>query len=303
MNETDSTDEHPSRLLGLARALVPARLRPRLAGAVRSVRHRGTAVHCPCCGGSFDRFIPHRGRPYAKCPGCGALERHRLLIDFLRRHTDLLLGQHSVLHVAPEWALQQQLRRLGNLSYRSADLDSALAMDRVDLLELPYAEESFDIVICNHVLEHVADDRRALREIRRVLRADGYAIVMSPIDAALTSTLEDPRVRSPSDRHRVFGQSDHLRRYGRDFATRVAGEGFDVDTIRYIDALDEQKIAREGLRREGGAFAEDDIFMCRKVGADRPPSARSLLPRPSRARRRDRARQPRGRSRDPPRSK
>ena len=271
MNETDPTDEHPSRLAGVARTLVPARLRPRLAGAARSIRHRGTAVHCPCCGGSFARFIPHRGRPYAKCPRCGALERHRLLIEFLRRHTDLLVAERSVLHVAPEYALQRQLRRLGNLSYRSADLDSPLAMDRVDLLELPYAEESFDVVICNHVLEHVADDRRALREIDRVLRADGFAIVMSPIDAALGSTLEDPRVRSLAERHRVFGQSDHLRRYGRDFARRVAGEGFDVDTVRYLDELDERQIAREGLRREGGAFAEDDIFMCRKAGPDRAP--------------------------------
>jgi SAM-dependent methyltransferase len=271
MNETDPTDERPSGLLRVARAVVPARLRPGLAGAVRSLRHRGSAVHCPCCGGSFARFIPHRGRPYAKCPRCGSLERHRLLIGFLQQHTDLFVAEHSVLHVAPEYALQRRLRRLGNLAYRSADLDSPLAMDRVDLLEMPYGDESFDVVICNHVLEHVADDRRALREIGRVLSADGYAIVMSPIDAALASTLEDPQVRSPAERHRIFGQSDHLRRYGRDFARRVADEGFAVDTVSYIDEADRQQIAREGLRRERGAFAEDDVFLCRKAARDRAP--------------------------------
>jgi SAM-dependent methyltransferase len=265
MSETDPTDEHQSRLLGVARALVPARLRPQLAGAVRSMQHRGTTVQCPCCGGSFDRFIPHRGRPYAKCPRCGSLERHRLLIGFLRRHTDLLVAEHSVLHVAPEYALQRQLRRLDNLDYRSADLDSPLAMDHVDLLDMPYGDESFDVVICNHVLEHVADDRRALREIGRVLRANGYAIVMSPIDTALDCTLEDPQISSPEERHRVFGQSDHLRRYGTDFARRVADEGFEVETVSYLDESDELQIGREGLRREGGAFAEDDIFVCRKV--------------------------------------
>ena len=116
---------------------------------------------------------------------------------FPRRHTDLLVAEHSVLHVAPEYALQRQLRRLDNLDYRSADLDSPLAMDHVDLLDMPYGDESFDVVICNHVLEHVADDRRALREIGRVLRADGYAVIMSPIDAALECTLEDPQVSSP----------------------------------------------------------------------------------------------------------
>jgi SAM-dependent methyltransferase len=254
----------PTRLAG---SLVPGRIRPELAGALRSLRHRGDAVHCPCCDGDFDRFIAHRGRPFARCPRCGSLERHRLLIDFLREHTDLFTARLSVLHVAPEYALQRRLRALENLSYRSADLDSPLAMDKVDLLDMPYADGSFDVVICNHVLEHVADDRRALRELRRVLAPGGRAILLSPIDEALSATLEDPAVTSPEERDRVYGQSDHMRRYGRDFAARVAAVGFDVEVIAHIEQLDPRKIAREGLRRESELFAQDDVFLCRTTAS------------------------------------
>jgi SAM-dependent methyltransferase len=260
-------DERPPAPVRVARSLVPGRMRPGFAGAVRSLRHRGDAVNCPCCEGDFDNFIAHRGRPHAKCPRCGSLERHRLLISFMRRHTDLFAAPLSVLHIAPEYSLQRRLRRLENLEYRSADLDSPLAMDSVDLLDMPYPDASFDVVICNHVLEHVADDRLALREIRRVLAPGRYAILMSPIDEEIPETLEDPTVTSPSERHRVFGQSDHLRRYGRDFGERVAAEGYTVDAVRYIERLPPADIAHQGLRRESKVFSADDIFVCRPTSA------------------------------------
>lgn len=257
----------PSRYRRVARSLVPARMRPGLFGAVRAARHRGHAVYCPCCGGEFDGFIAHRGVRPGRCPRCGSLERHRLLVDFLRTRTDLFSAPLSMLHIAPEYSLQRRLRRLENLSYRSADLYSPLAMDRVDLLEMPYPDGSFDVVMCNHVLEHVADDRLALGEIRRVLASDGRAIIMSPIDEQLADTLEDPSVTSPLERDRVFGQSDHLRRYGRDFADRVAASGFAVETISHLGTLDAEKIDREGLRGNGKLFPNDDIFICRPAPA------------------------------------
>jgi len=250
-----------------AGGFVPGRVRPRIAGAVRSLRHRGQVVHCPCCEHDFDRFVAHRGRPRARCPRCGSLERHRLLIGFLSEHTDLFSARLSVLHIAPEYALQRRLRGLGNLVYRSADLESPLAMDKVDLLDMPYQDGTFDIVICNHVLEHVADDRRALREIWRVLAPEGRAILMSPIDEELRETLEDPSVTSPSERHRVFGQSDHLRRYGLDFGERVATEGFAVEEVRYLELLDADRIANHGLRRDGDLFSKDDVFVCGRFAA------------------------------------
>jgi SAM-dependent methyltransferase len=258
-------DDQPSVLRRFARSLVPGRLRPGLFGAARALRHRGDAVHCPCCDGHFDSFIPHRGVAPGRCPRCGSLERHRLLIGYLRECTDLFVARLSVLHIAPEYYLQRRLRPAANLTYRSADLDSPLAMDRVDLLDMPYPAGSFDVVICNHVLEHVPDDRLALSEIHRVLRPHGRAILTSPVDDTLAETLEDSTVTSPEERHLVFGQSDHLRRYGRDFAERVAASGFAVATVSYIDQVDPREVVRCGLRRESDLFPNDDIFICRRT--------------------------------------
>ena len=256
----------PSKPRRMARALVPARVRPRLFGAVRSARHRGHEVYCSCCDTEFKSFIAHRGVVRRRCPRCGSLERHRLLIGFLRERTDLFQAPLSVLHVAPEYGLQLRLGCLSNLHYRSADLDSPLATDRVDLLKMPYPDGSFDVVICSHVLEHVADDGLALREIRRVLVSGGRAILMSPLDGELAETLEDPAVKTPAERHRVFGQSDHLRLYGRDFAARVSGAGFTVEIVSPIDRFSPEEIARQGLRRDGTTpFRDDDIFICRRT--------------------------------------
>lgn len=256
-----SIDDRPSVAARVARAVVPGRYRPFVGGVVRSLKHPGDAVHCPCCGGSFGRFREHRGRPTAKCPRCGSLERHRLLLIYLRERTDIFSSRLSVLHVAPEFCLGRRLQK-ANLRYVSADLDSPLAMQRADLMQLPYPDASFDIVICNHVLEHVGDDRRALREIRRVLARRGRAILMSPIDERCAETHEDPSVTTPDERQRVFGQSDHVRRYGRDFGDRVAAEGFSVSAIRYLDELDPEVVAHQGLRRDDEVFQHDDVFVC-----------------------------------------
>jgi SAM-dependent methyltransferase len=244
------------------RALVPTRWRRALAG-VRALAHRGNAVQSPCCDGSFDFFVRHRGRPHAKCPRCGALERHRLLWLYLSDRTNLLSSECSLLHFAPERAYAERLKARPGLRYVTADLDSPLAMDKVDITDMPYADGSFDAVLCNHVLEHVDDDRLAMREIRRVLRPGGWAILMTPIDGTRATTLEDPAITTPAERHRVFGQSDHVRLYGRDFATRAAEAGFAVRTDRYVDRLHPELVIRCGLRRDDDeAFREEDIFLC-----------------------------------------
>jgi SAM-dependent methyltransferase len=239
--------------------------RPRVGGAARSLRNRGEEVFCPCCEGRFARFLPHRGRPAARCPKCGSLERHRLLIGYLRNGTDLFGARLRVLHVAPEYSLQKRLRASAGLQYRSADLDSPLAMDRVDLLDMTYPDHAFDVVICSHVLEHVEDDRKALAEIRRVLADGGRAFLMSPVDKGRAGTLEDPTVTSLDERDRVFGQSDHVRRYGRDFADRVRSAGFQVQVVAPLAQLPESEIALCGLRRGGHLFCDEDIFVCRRA--------------------------------------
>jgi len=272
----------------LKRALlraIPGERRHRLLGAIRAWRYRGDAVECPCCESSFARFLPHRGRAYAKCPRCGSLERHRVLWLFLERETDLFSRPGAMLHVAPEYALLRRLQRVEGLRYLSGDLDSALADVELDLLNLPFEPENFDWLICNHVLEHVGDDRRALAEIHRVLKPGGWAILMCPVDRRRATTLEDPAVTSPRERHRVFGQADHVRLYGRDYADRLAGAGFSVRAERYGDRCEKREISRFGLRREPDeAFGEEEVFLCVKspVSADAPGRAQASAARPSR---------------------
>lgn len=264
--------------------LMPGERRHRLLGAIRGWRHRGDTVECPCCESSFDRFLPHRGRAYAKCPRCGSLERHRVLWLFLERETELFWRPGSMLHIAPEYALLRRLERVEGLRYLSGDLDSALADVELDLLDLPFESESFDWLICNHVLEHVADDRRALAEINRVLKPGGWAILMCPVDHRRARTLEDPVVSSPRERHRVFGQADHVRLYGRDYADRLAAAGFSVRAERYGEDCEKREINRFGLRREPDeAFGEEEVFCCVKppVPPDSPGRAQASAARPS----------------------
>lgn len=247
---------------------LPGARRQALLGAARGLRHRGAAVECPCCGGAFARFLPHRGRPRARCPGCGALERHRLLTLFLERETDIFRRPATLLHVAPEFGLYRRFSRAPNLRYVSGDLAPQLPGMRLDVGALPFPEAEFDAVLCNHVLEHVADDRRALAEIRRVLRPGGWAILMCPVDRGLEETLEDPRIADPGARLRLYGQEDHLRRYGRDYGERLAAAGLVVEAIPYLGCLEAAEVACFGLRREGDpAFAIEDVYRCRRSDA------------------------------------
>lgn len=177
---------------------------------------------------------------------------------FLTRHTDLLQGSKRMLHVAPEACFRRQLEQLPNVSYLSADYDSALAMERMDIMDIKHADESFDAVLCNHVLEHVADDRRAMREMVRVLQRGGWALLQVPLDSSREETFEDSTITDPRDRQRVFGQYDHVRIYGRDYPGRLAEAGFEVTTDDFVKSLPVAMIKQFGLD------ANETIYLCRK---------------------------------------
>jgi len=212
---------------------------------------------CPVCGCSCRSFRPYGRprRPQARCPSCGSLERHRLLWLFLTAHSDLFDGRpKSVLHLAPEACLEQQLsRRLGR-GYLTADLFQP-AMIRMDLCSVPFPDGHFDAVLCSHVLEHVSDDRRAMGEIRRVLKTSGWAVLQVPITGE--KTVEDPTVTTPQERERRFGQADHLRAYGLDFPERLQQAGFRVRTITIQELVGEQEMLHFGLGPAAG-----EIFFC-----------------------------------------
>jgi SAM-dependent methyltransferase len=193
--------------------------------------HSGARFHCPICSRWYRRFAPFglRGRPNARCPGCGSLERHRFLWLYLRDTLYVHRRFRSILHVAPEACLRESLTGISGVRYLAIDrYDDDAQADQQDLTDLPYAADTFDLIICNHVLEHIGDDRKALAEIARVLTPRGRALLMVPIDRNRQKTYEDPTITSPSARLEAFGHPYHVRICGWDYAERIRESRFDV---------------------------------------------------------------------------
>jgi SAM-dependent methyltransferase len=203
--------------------------------------------------------MPGRDPNNPICPRCGAQARHRALWLYLHERTNLFSGEGlSVLHFAPEHALGRRLAATPGIRYVSADLDAPEAMEHFDITDIPHPDDSWDAILCIHVLEHVPDDRRAMRELHRVVKPDGWAIVLVPLDLDRSETYEDPSITDPAERERAFWQADHLRLYGRDLPDRLREAGFDVTVDQWVRGLDPATIKRYGL------FPLEDMYVCRK---------------------------------------
>ena len=222
---------------------IPRPILQRVAGwgvPMLGVWYAGRGRKCPICGKQVREFLPYGygvSRRDALCPRCLALERHRLLWLYIERETDLLNSYPTLLHIAPEVALKRKF-------------ESPLAKLHFDVQEIPLEDESIDIVICNHILEHVEDDRKALRELHRILRPGGWGVVLVPQDYERESTFEDDSITSPEERAKIFGQYDHRRIYGRDYAQRVAECGFEVEEIEYEMQLSEEEVKQYSTGKE-----------------------------------------------------
>jgi predicted SAM-dependent methyltransferase len=217
----------------------------------------GFSRYCPVCRSPVRRFLPHglNPRPDARCPICGALERHRLLWLFLRPRLRFRDGRpRRMLHVAPEAPVALRVARNRHLRYISADLHKPDVMLRMDATAIPLPDQSVDLIQCSHVLEHVPEDRQAMREFRRVLRPDGWAVFQVPVTAALTE--EDRSVTDPLERLRLYGQHDHVRRYGWDFVDRLRESGFRVDVVHAEDLVPPRRVRRMGLP------PREPLFVC-----------------------------------------
>jgi SAM-dependent methyltransferase len=225
--------------------------------------YRGDRLECPCCGGRFRAFRPRSGRPDARCPGCNSFERHRVLWLWMRDEVRLFDERLTVLHIAPEEVLESRMRALPNLEYTGGGLFPQGEQVRVDVTDMPFADGTFDLVICNHVLDEVPDDRLALREIYRVLRPGGRLVTQTPVHLDRESTFEDPSL-SPEERRHVFHTQDDVRMYGRDFAERLAEPGFDVTRIDYVAKLDPDTVRRHALAEQGGIANGSDIHVAVK---------------------------------------
>jgi len=210
---------------------------------------KGNKYTDPIDGKSFRKFLPYgygKQRENALSPSTLSLERHRLMWLFLRNDTDFFTSKEKIktLHIAPEQCFLDLFRKQKNLEYITSDLESPIADVKADICNLPFDDNSFDVVFCNHVLEHIINDTKAMQELYRVLKKGGFGIFQIPQDLSREKTFEDNTITNRRERAEIFGQYDHVRVYGRDYFNKLRSVGFAVDEIDYT-----KKITREKLER------------------------------------------------------
>ena len=211
---------------------------------------RGNTYTDPIDGKSYRRFLPYgyaKVRENVLAPGTLSLERHRLFWLYLKNETTFFSAPLRVLHFAPEQAFVQKFKKQKNLTYTTTDLNSPIADVKADICDLPFKNNSFDFIICNHVLEHIQDDTKAMQELYRVLAPSGTAIVQVPYDVKRTITFEDNTITDQSERTRIFGQYDHLRVYGMDYFKKLSSIGFEVNALDYTSGMSSDDIERYRL--------------------------------------------------------
>jgi len=225
--------------------------------------YRGHNVTCPIIGKSYRKFLPYgriNPRPNALCLESMSLERHRLLWLYLKEKTDFFKTKLRVLHIAPEQCFIQEFKKQHGGYYVTGDIESPLADVQMDIHQIPFDEGDFDCVLCNHVLEHVEDDKKAIGEINRVLKKGGWAILQVPFFYPLVDiTEEDPTITDPGMREKRYGQSDHVRRYGKDYADRIRSQGFKVTEDDYCSTLPEETRTKYALPKD------EIIYFCEKI--------------------------------------
>lgn len=187
-------------------------------------------------------------RENALCPNCLSLERHRLMWLYLKEKTTFFKEQLHVLHIAPEACFIRRFEKQHGDRYITADIESPLAKVKMDIHAIPFPENTFDVVLCNHVLEHVRDDIQAMREIHRVLKPNGFAILQVPFfNPVGDHTFSDDTITDPREREKIFGQSDHVRKYGYDYPERIRAAGLHAVEDPFVNELTDDVRARHGL--------------------------------------------------------
>lgn len=239
--------------------------------AIKLLRYLGSEYRCPVCGVGLRAFKPiwrsymrkveqfgyvHRhaeletfNREAFSCPKCDASDRDRLFAIFLDNTLPSFAkgGTVRLIDFAPTEPLSRKIAREPSIAYRSADLYRNDVQDRIDLTDISYPDESADIFICSHIFEHIPDDRKAMRELHRILKPGGFGLVLVPLVVGVDDTHDDPTIVSDELRWKYFGMGDHVRHYGkRDFVERLAAAGFLVDQLG-IDHFGQETFRRAGI--------------------------------------------------------
>ena len=213
---------------------------------------KGNKFTDPIDGKSFKSFLPYgygKQRNNVLSPSTLSLERHRLLWLYLQNETDFFTSPKKVLHFAPEQAFYKRFRKMKNIEYVTTDLNSPLADVKADICNLPFKDNEFDIILCNHVLEHIPDDTKAMQELYRVMKVGGMGIVQIPQDLSREKTFEDNLITDQKERAKIFGQYDHVRIYGRDYFDKLRSIGFKVEEIDYTTTMSNEAISKYCLAK------------------------------------------------------
>lgn len=235
--------------------LIPRPLLIRLSYWVRpliALSLKGKNFTDPIDGKSFRSFLPYgyeNPRENVLSPSTLSLERHRLLWLYLKNETDLFTAPHKLLHFAPEQAFYKRFKKLKNLEYTTTDLNSPLADVKADICNLPFEDDSFDVILCNHVLEHIPNDTKAIQELYRVMKPSGWGIFQIPQDLKREKTFEDDSITDKKERAKIFGQYDHVRIYGRDYFDKLRSIGFTVEEVDYTTFLPKEEVERYRLAK------------------------------------------------------
>jgi SAM-dependent methyltransferase len=221
----------------------------------------GNKYEDPISGKKYRKLLPYgriKSRPNALAPHSMSLERHRLLWLYLKQKTNFFNASYKVLHIAPEYCFLKRFSRMKNLDYTTADLNSPWAKVKLDVQDMPFEGDVYDVILCNHVLEHVENDSKAISEFFRVMKPGGFGIFQVPLDINLDETFEDSSINTPELRELHYGQRDHLRLYGKDYAERLLNAGFIVTEDNFVQTLPLDIVKRYALP------VNEVIYLCVK---------------------------------------
>ena len=222
---------------------------------------RGNKFEDPINGKTYRKLLPYgrlKPRENAIAPDSLSLERHRLMWLFLKNKTNFFTDKLKFLHIAPEYCFIKIFKGMKNLDYLTADLISPWADVKMDVHDIPFELNTFDVVICNHVLEHVDDADKVMKEFYRVMKPGGWGIFQVPIDYNNSVTIEDRSVTDPRERERLYWQSDHLRLFGRDYGDKLTAAGFKVTESNFINEIDPKLVERYALDKN------EIVYYCQK---------------------------------------